>query len=56
MKVGYVLWIEVPAGTDLPAFRKRLADALPDGTVLSQQWVLVSEDERLEELAKSEGT
>lgn len=56
MKIGYVLLVEVPAETDLPALKQALAAVLPDGAVLSQQWVLVSEEERLAELARSEET
>lgn len=56
MKVGYTLWVEVPADTDLLAFRKGLAGKLPDGAVLGQQWVIITEEERLDELAQSEDT
>lgn len=54
MKVGYRFEIEVPVDTDLKRLLVQLQQGISEKANLKQEWVLVSEEERLTELARTD--
>lgn len=54
VKVGYRFEIEVPVDTDLKRLLVQLQQGISEKANLKQEWVLVSEEERLTELARTD--